>query len=121
MRTIVLLMLTGLLSGCGAAVAQRTAPSETTGMLTDSSGKAVGNVMLTLQPLEDGHLAPLQVAPDGSFKGELVPGKYAYFVGKSSAKNSEIALKSVEPKFHEASLDRTVEVKPGEALKVVLQ
>lgn len=121
MRTLLYTLLFAAMIGCSSTVVERMAPTELTGKLSDASGKTVGNVLLTLQPLEDGHLAPLQVAADGSFKGEVVPGKYAYYVGKSSAKNAEQALKVVDSKFYEASLERTIDIKSGEPLNLVLQ
>jgi hypothetical protein len=120
MRLILITLISALI-GCGSGVEMRHAAGPTTGTLTDAKGKPVSNVLLTLQPLDNGHLAPLEVAADGSFKGEVFPGKYAYFVGKSSSKNSEKALKQIDAKYYEADLGRTVVVKPGEALSIVLQ
>ncbi len=120
MRAIVLAICLGMLAGCSAPVEIRPEAGPLNGKLTNGSGKAIGNVLLTLQPLDTGHLAPLEVAADGTFKGDLYPGKYAYFVSKS-AKGSDQPLKQVDPKYLEADLGRTVDVKPGEELKIVLQ
>lgn len=91
------------------------------GKLETSAGKPIGNVLLTLQPLGDGHPAPLQVSEDGTFQGEIVPGKYAYFIAKSPAKDSEKALKLVNAKYYEASMTRTVSVQAGQELRIAIE
>lgn len=124
MRASIVVLLLSLLAsgGCSPAVELKGEPAVVRGKLTNSGGQPVGGVLLTLQPLEDGHLAPLEVAADGTFQGELVPGTYAYSLGKSSkARNSAQSLKQVDAKFLEPDLNRTVTVTPGSELAIALE
>lgn len=106
--------------GCSTSAPKMGASSELKGNVT-KAGKPVGDVLLTLQPLGDGHVVPLTVAVDGTFKGEVVPGKYAYYFGKSASKASEQAIKQVDPKYYEGNLTRTVTVEPGKVLAIALE
>ena len=120
MRTLLLIALLGLSTGCGSAAIPMGAMTTVQGKLETSAGKPVGGVLLTLQPLGDGHPAPMEVAENGTFKGEAVPGKYAYYVGKSSAKNGEQSLKQVNDKYQKADMRRTVTVQAGQELRIAL-
>jgi len=123
MRFIIWLLLVAFTTaiGCSNNPGLRSESGKVSGKLSQADGTAVGNVGLTLQPLDNGFVATLQVAEDGSFAGELIPGKYAYFVGKSTAKNADQALKKVDSQFYEANMSRTVGVEPGKELSVVLK
>ena len=121
MRTLLLIVVLGLSFGCGSAGTPMAAMSAIQGKLETSGGKPVGGVLLTLHPLEGQHPAYLQVAEDGSFKGDAVTGKYTYFLGKSTAKNSEQNLKQVNAKYYEADLARTIVIRAGEEMRISLQ
>jgi hypothetical protein len=105
--------------GCSNSVQKMGTSSELKGNIT-KAGKPVGDILLTLQPLGDGHVVPLTVAADGTFKGEVVPGKYAYYIGKSASKSSEQAIKQVDPKYYQAIMTRTVTVESGKDLAIAL-
>jgi hypothetical protein len=105
--------------GCSTSVQKMGASTELKGNIT-KAGKPVGDVLLTLQPTGDGHVVPLTVAADGTFKGEVVPGKYAYYIGKSASKASEQAIKQVDPKYYQANMTRTVTVESGKDLDIAL-
>lgn len=107
--------------GCSNSVAVRSESGKVAGKLVSGDGQKVGNVGLTLQPLDSGFVTTLQVAEDGSFEGEIIPGKYAYFVVKSEAKNSDQAITKVDPMFYEANMTRTVDVQPGKELRIELK
>lgn len=118
---LLLLLVTASLVGCSYAVELKGEPALVQGKIAGSNGRPVGRVLLTLQPLEDGHLTPLEVSADGRFQGELVPGKYAYYVGKSSrSKSSTQALKGVDAKFFEPDMSRTIMVASGTELNIAL-
>ncbi len=113
------LLLIAMTIGCSGNPPTLTSQA-VTGKLT-LRGEPIGDVLLTLQPLENGHTAPLPVAKDGSFSAEIVPGKYAFFVGKLSGKNSDTVLKKIEPKYYEADLTRTINVSPGSDLTINIE
>ena len=121
MKTLLLLVMLVLSVGCGSAAIPMGAMTTVQGKLETTGGKPVGGVLLTLQPLGDGHPAPIEVADDGSFKTEAVPGKYAYFIGKSSAKNNEQSLKQVNAKYLKADMSRIVTVQSGKELRIALE
>ncbi len=116
---LVLTMTTAM--GCSSKPGLRTESEKVSGKLSQGNGKAVGNVGLTLQPLDNGFVTTFQVAEDGTFQGEAIPGKYAYFIGKSTAKNADQALKKIDSQYLDANMSRTVMVEPGKALSLVLQ
>lgn len=121
MRYMILILMLVMVVGCSNSVAVRSESGKVAGKLVSGDGQKVGNVGLTLQPLDSGFVTTLQVAEDGSFEGEIIPGKYAYFVGKSEAKNADQAIKKVDPMFYEANMTRTVDVQPGKELRIELK
>lgn len=101
-----------LLTGCGPRIEMKSDPVSVSGKLTVSGG-AVGDVVLTLQPLDHGHLVPMTVGTDGSFSGKVIPGKYAYFV--SANEDNPGAIDKVPADFRQASMDRTITVTSGQS------
>jgi hypothetical protein len=116
-KLIVLSIL--LMCGCGPSVSPMGSTTPVKGSLS-VGGKTVGDVVLTLQPAGDGHVTPLSVASNGTFSGEATPGEYFYYVGKSSAKNSEQVLKTIAPKYYDTDANRKVKVAPGQELTIAL-
>lgn len=119
-RNIVAFVALIVLVGCSGRVAEKQPPGRISGKIVQQ-GKAVSDVVITFQPLEDGHLVGFPVADDGSFEGEVVPGKYAYFVGKSASKTSEQSLKKIHSKFLEANMDRTIVLARGQNVLISLE
>lgn len=121
MRIALFLLSLVMCVGCGSSGTPLPTPVSVSGTLEMSDGKPIGGLQLTLFPMEGQHPAYINVADDGKFKVETISGKYSYFVGKSTAKNSEANLKKINPKFHEADLTRSVVVAEGQDLKVVVE
>jgi hypothetical protein len=83
-----------------------------------AAGKPVGNVVLNLQPLENGYSKIIPVAADGTFTVETQPGKYAYFFTPKEG------TKTVPPeaaKYAQASMERTVQVAASSSLDIDLK
>jgi len=119
LRLLLLLALTCVSIGCQSNVPLMNTPVDVVGKLT-KAGKPVGNLTLTLQPLETGHMVPMKVGADGSFKGNIVPGKYAYFIS-ANEDGGESALQGLDGSLKEANMQRTVTVQAGQAnLEVTL-
>jgi hypothetical protein len=107
------------LTGCSRPTQLNEAPIGVTGKISQG-GQPVGDVLVTFQPLEKGHPASFPVAAAGTFQGELIPGNYAYYVGKSPASKSDAAIKRIDPKFLEANLTRAVMIAPDQELVIAL-
>lgn len=115
MRSYVsLLLLVLAITGCGYRAEMLKGPTEVTGKVT-KGGQPFGNVVLMLQPLETGHPAPLEVKADGTFKGTLVPGKYAYYLAPSNDPAQAGVLNGVDSGLKEANMQRTVTVAEGQS------
>ena len=113
------LALTTLGCSGGATPPLRSEPVSVSGKLS-KAGQPVGNVVVSFHPLDDGHGRSLAVNPDGTFLGELIAGNYAYYVGPSTAPNSAVALKKIDPKYYEPALDRSIAVEAGTELVLAL-
>lgn len=119
MVRILMMALVTCFVGCGPSIREMGTPSATQGKVTLKS-QPFGNISLSLQPLADGYPKTVQVAADGTFQTELIPGKYVYSVGQATSKTSEQALKKVDPKYYDTSMDRSVVVSAGEELIIAL-
>jgi hypothetical protein len=119
MRFLVLALLT-LLVGCGPSIREMAARTATKGKVT-LKGQPFGDVAIAIQPLGDGHPTTIPVAVDGTFQSELSPGKYVFSVVQSTSKTSEQALKKVDPKYYETSMDRSLVVTADQELIIALE
>lgn len=119
MRLLAVSLLTIGLLGCSTDVKLKHAPVSVTGKVSQA-GKPVGSMVMVFQPLGDGHVREFQLRNDGSFKGELVSGEYAYYITKQAAVNSAQPQRKLPPKYFEADLSRTVTIKPDELLAIAL-
>lgn len=112
LRSFLVLGLICLFSGCAPKVELLGEPVSVSGKLT-KSGQPLGNVTLMLQPLEKGHPVPLKVGADGSYKGSVVPGKYAYFLMPLDEANAAV-LNGVDASLKEANMQRIIALQPGQ-------
>jgi hypothetical protein len=116
------------LAGCGGGPGRVADPVPVKGQVTLANGRPLKDVMLTLQPLDAGHMAGFKVGSDGRFTGEAVPGKYAFFFAPQESKapaeqqKLEAALQAVPEKYKAANMDHTVTVSSsGSDLLITLQ
>ncbi len=96
--------------------AQLDEPVGVTGKVVSSDGKPVGEVVVNLQPLENGYLKAVDVDKQGAFKVETHPGKYAYFFSPAKGK----AVPAQAASLTEANMERTVTVASGQELVITL-
>ena len=115
---IVLILMVGVL-GCSSEVQRKAAPVTVTGKVSQS-GQPLGGMVMIFQPLGDGHMREFPVQKDGTFNGELISGKYAYYVAKPTIPVAAQALKKLSPQYFEADLARTVIVEPDQQLAIEL-
>ena len=116
--TVLVVIAAGAI-GCSKPTTLKQEPVSVSGKVSQS-GKPVGNVVVWFHPLDNGHLESLPVNTDGTFAGELIGGKYSYYVGKSLAPNSTAALKKVDPKYYEPDLERSINVEFGKEIDLAL-
>jgi hypothetical protein len=119
MRNFCALLLVALVVGCGMQPGLKSAPVDITGKVSQK-GQPIGDVSVTFQPLDKGHMKSLQVKPDGSFEGSLISGTYAYSITQSTGANATTALAKVDPQYLEANLQRTVTIEPGKEVLIAL-
>ena len=116
-----LLSLSVMVAACvGCGPGQGTPLSEpvnVSGAVT-ADGKPLGNVVLNLQPLENGYAKIIPVKADGKFSVETQPGKYAYYF--TPAEKTK-AVPPAAANFVQASMDRTVQVASGKPLDINLK
>jgi hypothetical protein len=105
--------------GCSEAPTLKGAPVGISGRVAQG-GKPLGNVVVWFHPLDNGHLQNLLVNSDGTFHGELVGGAYSYYLGKSPAPNSALALQRVNPKYFEPDMRRTINVEFSKEITLAL-
>lgn len=105
--------------GCSRTPTPRPAPAPVAGKVT-RAGRPVGDVLITFQPLDVGHVGAFPLKPDGTFQGEMIAGDYAYYVARGTTPTSTAALAKIDAKFQEPSLDRRVAVTPGEPIQIAL-
>ena len=110
-RLVVVLFVGVALIGCQYKVPLMNTPMDVSGKLT-KGGQPLGSVTLMLQPLETGHPVPLAVGNDGSFKGTIIPGKYAYFLVAKEDGSSNLNGVDKSAVFRE-TVKTTVPVEPS--------
>jgi hypothetical protein len=119
MRLFIVLMIIVGLVGCGGEVRLKGAPTSVSGKVSQGN-QPVRGVVMVFQPLGDGHVREYPIRKDGTFKGELISGEYAYYVAKPTIHGAPQAPMKLSPKYFEADLSRTVTVEPGTQLAIAL-
>ncbi len=108
--------------GCSGKVAMMTEDVPVKGKVSLANGSTVGDVYLQLQPLETGHAKKFKLAQDGTFNGETIPGKYAYYivpVNDEEAANDP-NYQAIPEAFRDSDINRTVVVAAGQDLNITL-
>lgn len=122
MSMLRLFLVLGLLltssAGCGPSQATPVGAAVNVSGTVTASGKPVGNVVLNLQPMENGYSKIIPVGADGTFTVETQPGKYAYFF---TPKEGTKTVPPAAANFVQASMERTVQVASGAALNIDLK
>lgn len=113
-----LCMLMSLAVGCGPSQAPMMGADVSASGSVTAGGKPVGNVVLKLQPLEQGYEKIIPVSADGKFNVQTQPGKYAYYF---TPKEGTKALPSAAANYAQASMERTVVVADGKSLDIDLK
>lgn len=113
-----LFLLCGLVIGCSGNVAPTAPRGKVTGKVTGPDGAGLSGVNLFLQPTGDGQPAnlPLQA---GAFSGDVVPGKYTWYIAADPAKKGgEAGMKNIPAAFKEGSMERQMTIKAGDNLEL---
>jgi hypothetical protein len=119
MRFFILMTYIVCVAGCGSQADLKPTPVSVSGTVSQG-GRPVGSMVIVFQPLDEGHVRELPIQKDGTFNGEIISGKYAYYVAKPVVPAAAQALKKLAPKYFEADLSRTVQVEPNTQLAIAL-
>jgi hypothetical protein len=119
MRPFLVLTFTVGLLGCRAEVDLKSAPVSVAGKVSQG-GQPIGGMVMVFQPLGDGHVREVPIQKDGTFNGEMISGKYAYYVARPAVPAVAQAFRKLAPTFFEADLSRTVVVEPDAQLAIAL-
>ncbi len=96
-----LTLLVVLATGCGPSIQSVGTVEKIQGKVIGADGAPIGNVLVVLQPTENGYVTEMEADAKGMFSGELIPGKYVYYFAPS--KKSKAAM----PKNISANVHRT--------------
>ena len=118
MRLFTLFMLIFCFVGCGSRVQLKPAPTQVSGKVS-RGGQPLSGMVVVFQPLGDGHMREFPIQKDGSFRGELVTGEYAYYLAKRTGPGAMLTPK-LSAKYFEPDMSRTVTVEPDELLAIAL-
>jgi hypothetical protein len=119
MRLLIVSTLVVGLLGCSTEVKLKGAPVSMSGKVS-RGGQPLSGVVMIFHPLDDGHLREFPIHKNGTFKGELICGEYAYYVAKRTVVGAAQAPIKLSPKYFEADLSRTVTVEPDKLLAIAL-
>ena len=123
--SIALTLATLAAAGCSMDPGQVPSAVPVTGKVTLGS-TPIKNVLVSLQPLDKGSMSSLEVGADGQLSGNVVPGKYAYFIspkeGKTAAERQkyEAAMRAIPEQYRTADLKRTVSISSGSNVEIKL-
>jgi len=109
-----------ILSGCSGSPVLLNDPVEVRGSVKRSSGAKVGDVNVTMQPLDAGQLSVLEVNESNRVAGKAIPGRYAYYVTANASKNSAKSLATYPESMLSGNMDRVVTVAAGKEIELVL-
>jgi len=111
------LMLLAVVLGCGS-VDPGTNPDPIDVTLNVTiAGKPADDLKFNFQPTGPGALPAVVDVVKGKVQAKVNPGKYTYFI---SAGKSPASFNAVPKPFHQGSMDRQIEVKPGETIEITL-
>ena len=105
--------------GCGKGPVNLSEPVLVNGKV-QWRGQPLNDTAISLQPLEQGHMALLRTDSTGKFNAEVIPGKYAYFIDAANNSNRG-KVAGIPSKYQQADLGRTVVVQPGEELQLTFE
>lgn len=114
-RMLLTLMALVAFSGCSSKPQLLSEPVSVKGKVTLNDGSPLKGASITLQPMEAGHPMTFKVSKEGEFEGNLVPGKYMFFIPDSPESN---AMKNLDPKVRTPAVERFVQVQPNGVLEI---
>lgn len=111
-RFAILTLLVAMVTGCGPSIQSVGTVEKIQGKVIGADGAPIGNVLVVLQPTENGYVTEMEADAKGAFSGELIPGKYVYYFAPS--KKAKAAMpKGISAPYTEPKMEHLVEVKPG--------
>ncbi len=89
-----------------------------TGKVVLSDGSPFKGGSITLQPMETGHPVTFKLDKEGSLKGEIIPGKFMYFVPENV---DPASIKTLDKKFLTPDVARFTVVSASEPIRIELK
>lgn len=105
-------------TGCGGKPELLREPVDVSGKVTKPDGSPLAGASITFRPFSLAHPMTFKTDKEGNFKGQLVPGKFMYFIPDDISPNM---VKGVDAKFMSPSEDRSIEVAAGATLNIELR
>lgn len=102
--------------GCGRRIHSAGEIGPIHGVVENGDGSTLSNVLLVLQPLENGYVTELEVGPKGEFSGEAIAGKYAFYFAPSKVAKRKELPKSIPTEYRDAKIDHSITISPGETI-----
>lgn len=104
------------LAGCGGGLVPESGETvQVSGKVSAPQGKSVNGFQIFFQATGGkGQQVQFPLSADGSFSGQMVKGKYSYYLIPGKGTATEKALESFPDAYRQGSLDRQVDVKGGE-------
>ncbi|MEQ1831172.1 MAG: hypothetical protein ABL921_34820, partial [Pirellula sp.] len=113
MRYLVVLLILPTMFGCGNSVESVGEVKKVTGKAVAQDGSALGNVLVVLQPTENGYVTELEANKNGEFEGEAIPGKYVFYFAASKKVKSQIP-NTVPTQYQTPKMEHLVDVGPSQ-------
>ncbi len=111
--TVCLLLM---MAGCGGVSVTPNPDPVSVSASVSMGGKPTNDIMFHFQPIEGGLPADVAVK-NGKFEAQVTPGKYTWYISSGA---SPASFEAVPTAYHAGSLERTLEVKAGDALDIKL-
>ncbi len=103
------------LTGCGPTVPDPGEEVQVTGKVPAPAGKSVAGYNIAFQATGGkARQASFPLAADGSFSGQMMKGKYSYYLTPGKGAATEKALEAFPEPYRQGSLDRQIDVNGGE-------
>jgi hypothetical protein len=98
-----------VLAGCNSDPGSVAGAVPVQGKVTFPAGRSAKDLVVRFFPVDStGRAVGMRLSPDGSFRGEAIPGKYSWFL--SAVNDDPRAAAAIPAKYRDTDRDRTTQV-----------